>query len=93
MDLPLLIKEALNIQSNGFIEVLEKAVDMLRKDSGQFGNFTVNNRLVELEPLGEALVIGDLHGDLKSLINILQTSQFTEKMEKSKEASLIFLGD
>jgi protein phosphatase len=93
MDLSLLIKEALDMQSSGFIEVVKKAVDLLRKESGQIGNFTVNNRLVELEPLGEALVIGDLHGDLESLTAILQTSQFTEKMEKSKDASLIFLGD
>ena len=93
MDLPLLIKEALNIQSSGFIEVLEKAVDLLQKESGQIGNFTVNNRLVKLEPLGEAIVIGDLHGDLESLTTILQTSQFMEKMEKPKDAPLIFLGD
>jgi hypothetical protein len=35
MDLSLLIKEALDIQSSGFIEVVKKAVDLLRKESGQ----------------------------------------------------------
>ncbi len=46
-----------------------------------------------MEPLGEALVIGDLHGDLESLAVILQESQFLQKMEKTNDATLIFLGD
>jgi protein phosphatase len=54
---------------------------------------TIVNRLVKLEPLGEALVIGDLHGNFESLTVILQTSRFIEKMQKTKEATLVFLGD
>src|SRR5208283_2649289 len=68
-------------------------MSLLRSENGRVGNLTVINRLVKLEPIGEALVIGDLHGDLESLILILQTSRFVEKMEKTKDATLIFLGD
>lgn len=93
LDLSLLVEEALCIQSSGFIETMDRAASLLRGESGRVGNLTVTNRLVELEPLGEALVIGDLHGDLESLVVILQTSRFIEKMEKTKEAVLIFLGD
>ena len=93
MDLSSLVKEAQNVQASGFIELVEKATDLLRGESGHIGNFTVNNRLVELEPRGEALVVGDLHGDLQSLTAILQTSGFIEKMEQNTEASLVFLGD
>ena len=93
MDLSSLVEEALSIQSSGFIETLDKAMSLLRNENGKIGNLTILNRLVKLEPLGEALVIGDLHGDLASLIIILQTSRFAEKMEKTKEATLIFLGD
>jgi protein phosphatase len=93
LDLSSLVEEALSIQSSGFIETVDKAMSLLRNENGQIGNLTVVNRLVKLEPLGEALVIGDLHGDLESLIIILQTSGFVEKMEKTKEATLIFLGD
>ncbi len=93
MDLPLLIKKALSIQSSDFIETVEKAACLLQKENGQVGNLKIINRLVKLEPLGEALVIGDLHGDLKSLTFILQTSRFLKKMEKAKDATLIFLGD
>ena len=93
LDLSLLVEEALSVQSSGFIETVDKAMSLLRNENGQIGNLTIVNRLVKLEPLGEALVIGDLHGDLESLIIILQTSRFVEKMEKTKEATLIFLGD
>ena len=93
MDLPSFIEEALSIQSNDFIEIVEKATYLLQKEDRQIGNLTIINRLVKLEPLGEALVIGDLHGDLESLTFILQTSRFLKKMEKAKDATLIFLGD
>ena len=93
LDLSSLVEEALSIQSSGFIETVDKAMSLLQNENGQIGNLTIINRLVKLEPLGEALVIGDLHGDFESLIIILQKSQFVEKMEKTKEATLIFLGD
>ncbi len=93
MDLSSLVEEALSIQSSGFIETVDKAMSLLHNENGQVGNLTIVNRLVKLEPLGEALVIGDLHGDFESLIIILQSSRFVEKMEKTKEAALIFLGD
>jgi diadenosine tetraphosphatase ApaH/serine/threonine PP2A family protein phosphatase len=86
-------KKHLHIQNSDFIEVMDKATSLMRNESGRIGNLTVTNSLVKIEPLGEALVIGDLHGDLASLIIILQKSRFIEKMEKSKETALIFLGD
>ena len=93
LDLTLLFNEALNVQGSVFIEIVEKTIDLLHKERGQIGNFIVNNRLVTLESLGEALVIGDLHGDLASLSLILKKSRFIEKMEQSKAAVLVFLGD
>jgi diadenosine tetraphosphatase ApaH/serine/threonine PP2A family protein phosphatase len=88
-----LFKEAQSAQAADFSHLIGKAMDLLRHENGQIGNFTVNNRLIELEPKGEALVVGDLHGDLESLNAILQRSAFLEKIKKNKEASLIFLGD
>jgi protein phosphatase len=93
LDLSLLIEEALRIQSSGFNKVVNKALFLLRNEKGRVGNLTIVNRLVKLEPLGEALVIGDLHGNFESLTVILQTSRFIEKMQKTKEATLVFLGD
>lgn len=93
MDPSLIAKESLTVQSDDFVKIVESAIDLLRAESGRIGNLTISERLVKLEPLGEALVVGDLHGDLDSLISILKTSDFTQKLARSKDATLIFLGD
>ncbi len=93
LDLSALFKEALSIQGSGFVETLDKATCLLQGEKGQVGNLRITDRLATLEPIGEALVIGDLHGDLQSLCLILQESRFLQKMEKTKDAALIFLGD
>lgn len=79
--------------SNRFIEIADAAIKLLSSENGRIGNFTVTNCLIQLEPVGEALVIGDLHGDLTSLKIILKESAFLEKMQKTKKTTLIFLGD
>jgi protein phosphatase len=73
--------------------MVENAIDVLCSEDGHFGNLTVSDRLVKLEPVGEALVIGDLHGDIESLLTILEKSGFLNRMERNKDAALIFLGD
>jgi diadenosine tetraphosphatase ApaH/serine/threonine PP2A family protein phosphatase len=93
LNLSSVAKEAKAVQSRDFIKILEDIIELLRGESGKIGNLTVSERLVKLEPLGEALVIGDLHGDLESLITILKSSGFTQKMTQRKDAILIFLGD
>ena len=93
MNLSLVVKESLAVQSDGFVKIVESAIDLLRGESGRIGNLTISERLVKLEPLGEAVVVGDLHGDLESLISILKSSGVMQKMARSKDATLIFLGD
>jgi diadenosine tetraphosphatase ApaH/serine/threonine PP2A family protein phosphatase len=93
LNLSSVVKEAKAVKSKDFVKILEKTVDLLRGESGKIGNLTISERLVKLEPSGEALVIGDLHGDLESLIIILKNSGFTQKLSASQDASLIFLGD
>lgn len=93
VNLSLIVKESFAVQSDDFVKIVENAIDLLRGESGRLGNLNVSERLVKLEPLGEALVIGDLHGDLESLFSILKSSGFTQKMTKRKDAILIFLGD
>jgi protein phosphatase len=93
MNLSLIVKESKAVQSDGFIKLLEKTIDLLRGESGTVGNLTISERLVKIAPSGEALVVGDLHGDLESLIAILQSSGFMRKMAERKDSALIFLGD
>jgi len=93
LDLSSIVEEASSVQGNDLIQIVEKAIRLTQREYGQVGNLTIVNRLVKLEPLGEALVIGDLHGDLESLSSILQSSRFLKKMETAEDATLIFLGD
>jgi protein phosphatase len=88
-----IVKEALDIQASEFTQTVEQATAMLKREDGRVGNLRVKGRLVEVDPKGEALVVGDLHGDLESLIDVLQQSNILERIDKSSEPILIFLGD
>ena len=93
LDLPTIVDEALNATCLDFVETVDRAALLLRQEHGKKGNLDVTDRLVKLEPHGEALIIGDLHGDFESLVTILQKSRFIEKMKKKLNATIIFLGD
>jgi diadenosine tetraphosphatase ApaH/serine/threonine PP2A family protein phosphatase len=65
----------------------------LSSEKGRTGSFVVENSLVRLDPTGEALVIGDLHGNLESLKIILENSKFLAKLKKQPDACIVCLGD
>lgn len=88
-----IVKESLEIHTAEFAKTVEQVTALLKKEDGRVGNLHIKGRLVEIEPAGEALVVGDLHGDLESLIEILQQSNILDRMEKSSDSILIFLGD
>lgn len=88
-----IVKEALEIPCEGFIKLGEEAKHLLETENGKVGNFNIIGRLVEIKPSGEALVVGDLHGGLESLIQILQESKFLQKMTRNANSVMIFLGD
>jgi protein phosphatase len=93
IDLPEIVKESLEVQYDGFIETVENAANLLCKEQGTVGNMNITGRLIQLKPKGEALIVGDLHGDLESLIDIMRASDFLKKMSRERDAVLIFLGD
>ena len=72
---------------------MERAIALFRKEKGRLGNLEISGKLVRLDPLGEALIIGDLHGDLECLKEILVDSCIIQKMTDDKNSVLIFLGD
>jgi len=88
-----IIKNSKTFESSDFIKTVESVIDLLSGECGKIGHLIISGHLVTLEPCGEALVIGDLHGDFDSLLCILQSSRFTQKLVTSKDATLIFLGD
>jgi protein phosphatase len=88
-----IVKEALEIPCEGFVKLVERTTQLLSKEKGRVGNFNILGRLVKIEPSGEALIVGDLHGDLESLIQILHESDVLQKMNQASDLMLIFLGD
>jgi len=93
MNLELIIKKSMTAQSSDFLKIVDAAILLLRDESGRFGHLTASERLLTLKPSGEALVIGDLHGDIESLRLILESSGFVEKLAKHNDAFVVFLGD
>jgi protein phosphatase len=92
-DLSQIVKEALETQCDEFTQLVEETAHLLCKENGKIGNLNIFGRLVNLKPQGEALIIGDLHGDLESLFQILKESNFLQKMKQNTDTALIFLGD
>ena len=93
MDFSSIAKESFSVQAEGFVHTVKEVAEMLRSEEGTIRNMTFSNGLIKLKPIGEALVIGDLHGDLQSLITIMEKSNFASRLQQNKDASLIFLGD
>lgn len=86
-------REALEIRCGEFVQLVEKVSRLLDEENGEVGSFNILGRLVKVKPLGEAVVIGDLHGDLESLIQIVRESNFIPKVNQNENIVLIFLGD
>lgn len=88
-----IVKEAFEVQTAEFTRTVARARMTLEKEEGSIGNLHIHGRLVETEPVGEAVVVGDLHGDIESLVEILKQSNILERMDKSSQTILAFLGD
>jgi protein phosphatase len=88
-----LVNKALKTNLQEFVQLTNNAIELLSKEAGHVGSFNITGRLVEVQPMGEAIVVGDVHGDLETLAQILQDSRFIEKIHAEKRPLLIFLGD
>ena len=84
---------ALKAGAAEYITLIRESVRVLASETGRVGELNVEGRLVQTQPIGEAIVIGDLHGDLESLVHILKASQFMEKATRDEDTLLVFLGD
>ncbi len=88
-----LINMAVRVGSNEFLQLIEDAVQRLAGENGRVGSLRITGRLVHVPPTGEAIIVGDIHGDLESLAHILKSSSFMEKTRKGENLLLVFLGD
>jgi len=92
-DLRQLVKSALKTNLQDFVQLTENVSELLSKEDGSVGSLTITSRLVEAQPKGIATVVGDIHGDLETLAQILHDSKFLVKMHEEEHPLLIFLGD
>lgn len=88
-----LAKAALEIEANEFTRLAEEVTSLMSKETGKIGTMDIKGKLATIEPHGEAAIIGDIHGDLESLVHILNDSGFLEKANQKEDVMLIFLGD
>ncbi|MBS7635922.1 serine/threonine protein phosphatase [Candidatus Bathyarchaeota archaeon] len=93
LNLKQVVKEAFEASCEDFRRVVQEAREIICRENGRIGNFEVLGRLIRLSPVGMALVVGDLHGDLESLIEILKGSGILNKLSQDPNATMIFLGD
>jgi protein phosphatase len=88
-----LAKAALEAKTDEFMRLVEEVTSMMARETGKIGNISVKGKFASIKPHGEATIIGDIHGDLESLVHILNDSGFLEESNHRKETVLIFLGD
>lgn len=85
------IDSSFNATADSLAELVERVIDRLKfeREKCSFENFRVKNRLIEIDPVCDVLVVGDIHGDLDSLVTILAGSGFLKNMR----GLILFLGD
>lgn len=88
-----LAESAKNVRFGKFTDRVNKVTARLSSETGTLGNLNIVGKLVTIPHTGELIVIGDLHGDLDSLTRTLEESRFLEKIKKTRDLWLVFLGD
>ena len=89
-----LAKEALESNGKKYTRLVKEVIETIfEKKRFPSSNIEVEGRLAKINPEGEAAIVGDLHGDIESLIYILKDVKFLEKAKKDEDFLMIFLGD
>ncbi|MCW4028008.1 MAG: hypothetical protein NWE76_11070, partial [Candidatus Bathyarchaeota archaeon] len=84
-----LVAEAAQTDSERFLHLVDQVGKLLTAEERSSQMPQIEGRLVRLPSLGEATVIGDIHGDLESLARVLTEVRFVEEASKGKEAYLV----
>jgi len=87
------VAESQAVKADDFSSIVEETIRSIKSEQGKIGNLTVTDKLVTLAPVGEALVIGDLHGNLESFESIFENSQYLNKLAQDKSCTVVLLGD
>jgi len=88
-----LAADAEKVDSESFLKLIDHVILLLSTEKSTTRNMRFFGRIAKTPPKGEATIIGDIHGDLDSLLQILNTTNFLEKIQRDEDAFMIFLGD
>jgi predicted phosphodiesterase len=81
-------------QFKGIITAAGRIIREEREQCKLSSGVMVENKLIRLPGHGRVLFVGDIHGELDSLNEVLQRSNFTEEnSESNRRGYIIFLGD
>jgi protein phosphatase len=93
LSLSKIVKNAFQSSCEEFQRIVAETTSILSSEDGQVGNFHIVGRLVKMKPAGNALIIGDMHGDFESLIQVLEESKILGRMQSASDQMVVFLGD
>ncbi|MGC2425744.1 MAG: metallophosphoesterase family protein [Nitrososphaeraceae archaeon] len=84
----------LNIDASDFVHVIDAATNVLQKERqiGRIIGGKIMGGVAELRTPENLIIIGDIHGDFKSLFKVLQDIAFQEFL-LNPHNKIIFLGD
>lgn len=88
-----IVRKARETSVNEFSQLTENAKTLLAEEDGRVGGLLITGRLVKASPKGKAIVVGDIHGDLESLAEILKGCDFLNRANRNENVILVFLGD
>ncbi|MEM1581248.1 MAG: metallophosphoesterase family protein [Candidatus Bathyarchaeia archaeon] len=88
-----IFNDSFAVKANVFLDLINQVNQIISSERGGIGRLEVIGRLICLPTSGEAVLIGDIHGDLSSLKRILSETKFIEKASNKHDIYLVFLGD
>jgi hypothetical protein len=88
-----IVAQSRKVEPDNFSSLIKNCISILRKEQKDKKTNRDGGRLLHLNHSGEAIIVGDIHGDLSSLTSILKDSAFLKKAQQNKDVHLIFLGD
>jgi protein phosphatase len=88
-----LVEMALKTNLREFVQLTSSVDELLGREKGRIGRLNITGRLIATQPIGEATVIGDIHGDVETLAEILHHSGFLKKTQRDEKPLLVFMGD
>ncbi|MCX8171434.1 MAG: serine/threonine protein phosphatase, partial [Candidatus Bathyarchaeota archaeon] len=93
MHLDDLFSESLRVNSQEYLNLIKCVDQIFSKEEKGEGKLRTVGKLIHIPTAGEAIIVGDIHGDLASLKHILSETKFVERALAEHDIYLIFLGD